>query len=291
PGIAMFEAMVGRPVLGTIPYFRDVYVDEEDGLTLQPEFGITPSESTVDIAVIVLPRMSNFTDFVSLQHETGVHLRYAYSPNELGCPDAVIIPGTKNTIEDFLYLRSKGWVEKIKSLVAEGKMLVGICGGFQMLGTSIRDPHHVESNIAQIEGLGFFQIKTEMSHEKTTRQRSLNLIANNFINQEIQVQGYQIHMGETVLQESYHALFRESPALGIISEDCGIWGTYLHGIFDNDDFRLVFVNHLRQRKGLSILTKGLNYAEFRQKQFNKLAEILHESLDLNRIYDVLFKCL
>lgn len=288
PGIQLFENMVTRPVLGTIPFFHDIYIDEEDGLFYQNRKPGT-SDDFIEVAVVTLPHMSNFTDFASLEHEAGVSLHYAHVPNETENPDVLILPGTKNTIGDLAHLQKFGWVEEIEALCQSGTMIIGICGGFQMLGRVVKDPNQVESETDEIEGLGYFEMETEMAETKTTRQRTLYVATNSFLEHPTQVSGYEIHMGQTRLRRSYPKFFQESSTQGIISENGQVWGTYLHGIFDNDEFRWQLLDSLRKRRSLPLLGHGLKFSNWRERQFDKLAELLRRNLDIERIYDLVFK--
>jgi len=289
PGVKMFEKMVQRPVIGTLPFYHDITVDEEDALPLDPvSFATQNAEKKIHIAVVKTPRLSNFTDFTPLQHETDVHLQYVAKPEEIQNADAVILPGSKSTIADWLFLRRQNWPDTLKSHVAQGKMLIGICAGFQILGSIIRDPLHIESSLKEIAGLGFFKMETELLMDKTTVRRRLQTRKNALIQTRCHVDGYEIHMGKTTLQKEHQALLEESAQAGLVTQNGRVWGTYLHGIFDNDAFRRQFLNFLLAPKGGGASENNLHFARFRQEQFDKLASLLRAHLNMAQIYDFIF---
>ena len=275
PGLDILEARTGKAVLGVVPYL-DVALEDEDSLSTALEQ--RQAEGGLDIAVIRLPRISNFTDFTALATEPGVSVRYVSSVRELGEPDVLILPGTKSTIRDLDWLRSTGLEAKILQKQARGTLILGICGGFQMLGTEVVDVEGVEGPVgARTRGLGLLPLRTEFEAEKTRTQTSLVLegLTDEFAALNGQrVDGYEIHMGRT----NNHIYYQEG----------NVFGTYLHGFFDRDGLRNAFVERLCRRKGIDPGDREVvNYEAFKEAQFAKLSAALRASLDMARIYEIL----
>ena len=321
PGLDILEARTGKAVLGVVPYL-DVALEDEDSLSTALEQ--RQAEGGIDIAVIRLPRISNFTDFTALATEPGVSVRYVSSVRELGEPDVLILPGTKSTIRDLDWLRSTGLEAKILQKQARGTLIVGICGGFQMLGTEVVDVEGVEGPAgASARGLGLLPLRTEFEAEKTRTQTSLVLegLTGEFAALNGQcVDGYEIHMGRTTpdhrttdvgprgdapealnlqLAGQGGAMASVGSASGAAttgrsSESCiyaqqgNVFGTYLHGFFDRDGLRNAFVERLCRRKGIDPGDREVvNYEAFKEAQFAKLSAALRASLDMARIYEIL----
>ena len=253
-GVAILEQRTGVPVLGVLPFLRDLVLDQEDSVTIESgSTGIPFSPETVNVAVILLPRMSNFTDFNALAAESDVALRYAKVPGDVVDADVIILPGSKQTIEDLHYVKQKGFGPVVASHVRAGREIVGLCGGFQMLGDRIDDPHAVEGG-GQTEGFRLLPIDTELHHEKQTVQVQANPLMPGVSDAEM-VRGYEIHVGLTsrrqggpcfrILDEGGD---RED---GAVSPDGLVWGTYIHGVFDDPSFRRAWINRVRVRKGLA----------------------------------------
>ena len=253
-GVAILEQRTGVPVLGVLPFLRDLVLDQEDSVTIESgSTGIPFSPETVNVAVILLPRMSNFTDFNALAAESDVALRYAKVPGDVVDADVIILPGSKQTIEDLHYVKQKGFGPVVASHVRAGREIVGLCGGFQMLGDRIDDPHAVEGG-GQTEGFQLLPIDTELHHEKQTVQVQANPLMPGVSDAEM-VRGYEIHVGLTsrrqggpcfrILDEGGD---RED---GAVSPDGLVWGTYIHGVFDDPSFRRAWINRVRIRKGLA----------------------------------------
>ena len=275
PGLDILEARTGKAVLGVVPYL-DVALEDEDSLSTALEQRQT--EGGIDIAVIRLPRISNFTDFTALATEPGVSVRYVSSVRELGEPDVLILPGTKSTIRDLDWLRSTGLEAKILQKQARGTLILGICGGFQMLGAKVVDVEGVEGPAgARARGLGLLPLRTEFETEKTRTQTSVVLegLTDEFAALNGQrVDGYEIHMGRT---NNY-----------IYYQEDNVFGTYLHGFFDSDGLRNAFVERLCRRKGIDPGDREVvNYEAFKEAQFAKLSAALRASLDMARIYEIL----
>lgn len=293
PALAFLEERTGRPVLGVVPYLEDIGLPEEDSVSLEQTTKRSSGRSCdLHIAVIGLPRISNFTDFQSLAEEEEVDLYYARNPSELGSPDAIILPGSKNTLEDLAWLRATGMAAFIVRRYREGTPVVGICGGYQMLGQVLRDPARVESTAGAAEGLKLLPVETVFQEQKTTRQVTGVIIAGGMFFQEIrgsQVQGYEIHHGNTRPLDGCQPVFwLNETREGAISRDGLCWGTYLHGLFDNDDFRRHFLNVLRQRRGLAPKAGPTMSATARREQaFDRWAWWIRDSVDVERIYHLL----
>lgn len=294
-GIRFLERKTNKPVLGVIPYFKDIRIPEEDSVILEDKkrsvkTGTARSEKLINIAVVKLPHTSNFTDFGSLENEPDVKLRYVTDKNELDSPDIIIIPGTKNTIQDLIWLRQAGLADKLLSTINSqlSTILIGICGGYQMLGEKIYDTQKIESGKKEIEGLGLLSIITHYRKEKILSQVKAKEIATG-----LEISGYEIHHGQTRQLKKYQPLFKVIERFGqvvdqhdgVISKDRRIWGTYIHGLFDADSFRRDFLNQIRQRKGQFPLLKtaGFNL----DKEFDKLADLLRKSLDIKLLYRIL----
>lgn len=285
PGIRMFENMVGRPVLGVVPHRRDTWIDEEDSLALEGK-ARGKGGSDVAIGVVRLPRISNFTDFVPLSLEQDVSLSFLQDPSEVAAYDCVILPGSKATLADARRLSKDGWFDAIRDFKNRGKMVVGICGGYQMLGERIADPRGVEGDPGETPGLGFLPLDTEMEEEKILRRVVYPLLPQGIFSKDrrIEVKGYEIHMGRTRIRGAVERLFEsDDPTIGVVSADDSVFGTYLHGLFDSDSFRRAFINVLRKQKGLGPLATGLAYREFREVQLDKLAELVEAHLDMDAI--------
>ncbi len=295
PGLDFLFKRTGIPVLGVIPFFRDIYLQEEDGVPLEAsaECGMRNAESTaqVQIAVIHLPHISNFTDFDALAAEPGVRVRYVHSGSDLDGADVVVVPGSKNTIGDLLYLREMGMEQKILSFAASGRMVVGICGGYQMLGRAIRDPHGVDGTVPEAHGMGLLAVETVMEREKQTVQARGSSRPTPFW-PVAAVRGYEIHMGRTDLLEGVQPAFvLDSGSVGprddgAVSPRQRVWGTYLHGIFDSDEFRKGFVDGIRRHKGIRPVDAS-SYERLKQDGFDKLAALVRAHVDMGKVHAIL----
>jgi len=294
PGLDQLEKYTSRPVVGVIPYYHHILIPEEDSIHQVDWTKRDTDGETVNIAVIRLPRLSNSTDFEPLQQEAGVKVRYIKTPAEMGNPDAIIVPGSKSTIADLAYLKQSGLAESIVNQARSGTPVIGICGGFQMLGKEIKDPDRVESDEGTVTGLGLLDTITVFQPQKTTRQVKARVMSNEGLLEGLQgeeVAGYEIHMGQTTGNNT-RPLFSVAPRNkeqadyidGAMSPDGLIFGSYLHGLFDNANFRHAFLSKLRQMKGLSAMP-GTPVAD-RQKQYDELADLVRQSLNLKLIYRI-----
>ncbi len=289
PGIAMIEERVKIPVTGVIPYMK-VNVEDEDSLTERFE---KKKSALIDIAVIRFPRISNFSDFTVFEQIEEVSVRYMDSVEELKGADLIILPGSKNTIGDLKWMRQNGIEAAIKK-VAGQVPIFGICGGYQMLGEAIEDPLGIEE-IGSIRGMELLPIRTVMEVSKTTNQISGTIEAMEGIfsilkNQKIS--GYEIHMGcsKRLGSESFCSIVNtktgEAMKDGTYSKE--VYGTYVHGIFDNGEIAPLIVSELAKRKGIAISSsEWMDHNTYKETQYNKMAEILREHLDMKQIYDMM----
>lgn len=293
PGLDILEERTGKPVLGVIPYFRDITIAQEDSVYLE-ERGTNPTNGNIDVAIIRLPHISNYDDFDPLEEHCTV--RYITNTAELGNPDLIILPGTKSTIADLTYLQQRGLVQAIVRQAKSGIPVIGICGGYQMLGARIDDPGKVEPKWGSIAGLGLLDNTTIFSGKKTTTQVKARITANKGLLKglkNIEISGYEIHMGQTISQTcspAFHIL--ETPKGetsyfdGAISSNGLVFGTYIHGLFHNIDFTHRFLRKLRQLRGLP-QSSGVSTTS-RNPAYDKLAEIIRKSLDMPQIYNITF---
>jgi adenosylcobyric acid synthase len=287
-GIEQIEALTQVPVLGVMPWLN-VDLEDEDSVVLQRGKYDEVTAKEVDIAVVQLPYMSNFTDFNALAAQPDVRLRYVSQPHELGGCDLAIIPGSKNTLGDLRWLREKGFDKAIFAHREAGGEVLGICGGYQMLGNHIYDA--VESGLDEMPGLGLLDVVTRFASEKTTTR-----VAGETLSGAFRLQGYEIHMGETVRgpKVSPFAQLTEcnmqpyNSLDGAVSEEGNVWGTYLHGVFDNGEFTRSLLNDLRIRKGLKAWEgEAFDYQRHKQRQFDILAAAMRENIDIERIYQIM----
>ncbi len=291
-GVSILEQRTGTSVLGVLPFLRDLVLDQEDSVTIESgSTGMSFSPETVNVAVILLPRMSNFTDFNALAAESDVALRYAKGPQDVVDADVIILPGSKQTIQDIHYVKEKGFGPVVASHVRAGREIVGLCGGFQMLGDRIDDPHAVEGG-GQTEGFRLLPIDTELHHEKKTVQVQANPLMSGVSDAEM-VRGYEIHVGMTsrrqggpcfrILDEGGD---RED---GAVSSDGLVWGTYIHGVFDDPSFRRAWINRVRVRKGLAPneLADSRNVTRRLTAALDDWADHVERHLDMKLVFQAL----
>lgn len=287
PGIQMLEERCKKKVLGIVPYL-DVDIEEEDSLARQLEKRDVTAE--LDIAVIKLRKISNFTDFQALSMDEGVSVRYVERPSEMGNPHMIILPGSKNTIGDMKWLRESGLEAVLLRHVQKGTLIFGICGGFQLLGRQIVDETGAEGG-GEIRGLGLLPVTTYFEEEKTQRCRGGNTmeLSGPFAPlSHKQVKGYEIHMGKTVYHEDSPSYFLNTDEGfdGCIKGN--VAGTYFHGIFDEEDIRKALLSLLYERCGLGEYNKEvLSFQAHKERQYDKLADALRESMDIKEIYRIL----
>ncbi|WP_437888796.1 cobyric acid synthase [Phytobacter sp. V91] len=293
PGIKQIEELTGVPVLGVMPWL-DVDLEDEDGVALQRGKYLRTGERAVDIAVVQLPHISNFTDFNALAALPDVRVHYVRSPDELHDASLIILPGSKNTLGDLRWLQESGLAQAILQASRRDVPVLGVCGGYQMLGETIVD--EVESGLGTQPGLGLLNTLTHFAHNKTTTlvgatvQGELpGLLAGCA---HLELQGYEIHMGETTLHPGCRPLLwleKEGVLIadGAVSENGLVFGTYLHGLFDSDAFTRTFINALRARKGLPPLDITVDYARYKSQQFDRLAQGMRQNIDIDRIYQIM----
>ena len=281
PAVDFLENKTKKPVLGIIPYIEKIGVDDEDSVSLDeknPSALSTQPSALIKIAVIRLGKISNFTDFDSLASEPDVNLFYAKNPAELDDADLIILPGSKNTSEDLIFLRENNFAEKILSLAEKNIPIVGICGGFQMLGEKIFDPNKTESNFTELDGLKLLPLETTFSENKFTRQIKIDEENFIFLDEKISAKnlvGYEIHSGVTKNLDK--KIFAQK----------NILGTYVHGIFDNDKFRRDILNLIRRKKNLPPLEVTRNIFAEKQKNYDRLAEIVRENLNMDLLKKIM----
>ena len=297
PAIDFLEEKTGKPVLGVIPHIEQMGIDDEDSVSLQEKMAV-PEDGDVKIAVIQTPKISNFTDFDALSNEQDVSLYYVKDSEGLGQPDVIMLPGSKNTTEDMLYLRKSGLADLILAHAAAGKPVIGICGGYQMLGELICDPEHTESENDQVAGLGLLGMKTVFAREKLTSQVKGVCHALPFMGQSISaddLRGYEIHMGHTEFTRpgDVHP-FTISERRNAVCQDVegtangtNVFGTYIHGVFDNDGFRRSLLNAVRIAKGLAPLANTRNTAAEKQQAYEHLADVVEDALDMDKLYEIM----
>ena len=290
PGLATLEELTGKPVLGVVPML-DVDIDDEDSLSSKLTGGSRVGR--VDVAVIRLPRLSNFTDFNPLERMEGVGVRYVSAPGELGRPDLIVLPGTKSTMDDLKWMRQNGLEALVLKHAARGGAVVGICGGYQMLGRVLSDPDGVEGG-GTMAGMGLLPTETVFLGEKTrTRvsgafRRGEGLFASLA---GVPFHGYEIHMGETAYLEGAVPLTKLTCLDGAEKLDGAargnVWGSYVHGIFDAGGFAQGLVNALLSAKGLTPDAAAVDWETYQEEQYDKLAAGVRASLDMDRVYRIL----
>jgi adenosylcobyric acid synthase len=292
PGLRMIEARLHKPCLGVIPHIPNLALDEEDSLGLdtsrtQPWSTDASPDRPLRIAVLALPSFSNFTDFDALQHEPSVALRFCKHASELPLADILILPGSKQTVEDLLWMRGQHLDAAILAHAAHS-LVVGICGGMQMLGAAILDPHFMEHG-GRAEALNLLPFTTYMNAAKTTRQAAGSLATSTLFHQPvpaIPLNGYEIHIGETTYAANAlpFSFLHDAQPDGCISPDTRIFGTYLHGLFDDDTFRHTFIAAARAFHQLAPATHFENWKQKREASLNQLASTVRASLDMPRIF-------
>ncbi len=285
-GIEWIEQRTGLPVLGLIPYYRHIEIDSEDGMPLEtvidPPTGPTPGK--IGIACIRLPHISNFTDFNPLIRNPGVAFHYLSKPRDLSDYDLLILPGTKNVRFDLQWLSDAGWRDQLDSFAAAGGRIMGVCGGYQMLGQQIDDPHGVEAAAGSSAGLGLLDVETTLRESKQL-SRSQGMLHGNA---DVGVDGYEIHVGETTLgseatpfawlsQRNREAV---QAADGAVSPDGRVWGSYLHGIFDAPAYRDALLSELSSDY---VAEDAEHAARFKQQEYDKLGAHFEEYVDMDRL--------
>lgn len=298
-GIDYLERRLDQPCLGVIPYLHNHGIDDEDSVSLERRAVRPPSMNGEELSVCVVgfPYLANFTDFTALEQQPDVVVYYTRRPDEARLADVLILPGSKNTISDLLWLKQNGWTEAVEEHTAAGKPLLGVCGGFQMLGTEISDPYHTEGDVTVAQGLGALDIKTVLAREKVTRQASASFYDASSLPEcrgNTMFSGYEIHLGETLLGEGIKPLFRLQRAGddevlwdGAVACDGKILGTYLHGLFDSVDGLRWLLNHWRRLRGKDQLHEVVDPKAERERRYDALAAHFRQHLNLDLIYRAL----
>lgn len=297
PALDFLEMKTGKPVLGVVPHLDRLGIDDEDSVSLEDK---QQSNKTgeLDIAVLRLPKISNFTDFDALANETDVQVRYVRQGEAIGKPDLIILPGSKNTTEDLLYLRHNGYEKELIKLVKSGTPVVGICGGYQMLGREVQDPDHTESDLDQVMGLGLIDSITIFEADKVTHQVKAAADCHKFLGINYSgdnLTGYEIHMGRTQFLSTVDPAFTITTRSGeqvqmndgAVSADGLVMGTYMHGIFDNDAYRRAVLDALRVRKGLSPLGIVQDTLARKDAAYDRLAGVVRQSMNMDLVYRIL----
>ena len=295
-GIDLIAKRTRRPVLGVLPFMADLALPEEDSVALgrKPAPGSNPAPNSLQIGVLRLPHISNYTDFDPLEHEPGVALRYLDRRDALTGFDLLILPGTKNTINDLIYVKETGLADEIKAHVTNGGRLLGICGGYQILGQEVRDPLGSEGPTRTEAGLGLLPIVTTMAGDKTTTQVKAMALEALGTEGTDALSAYEIHMGETVAQgpgsPAFAIVERHGRAArvadGWVSPDGRVAGTYLHGVFENDAFRRRFLQTLSPGSNLPA-AGGLSFRDFLEAQLDRLADAMRQHLDITQLKDLI----
>lgn len=291
-GVKMLEELCGIPVVGVVPYYKDIYIEEEDSLALATK-SLQAEQGKVNIAVVLLRHLSNFTDFNVLERDPRVHLFYTNNTEELVKADIIILPGSKSTLADLYELRRNGVAQAVVRAHREGAAVLGICGGYQLMGQEVFDPDHVEGDIERLPGLGLLPVSTRMTGEKVTRQVKFQLFENGGRATEdgtlkLSMSGYEIHMGSTVPIEGTSAsplnMLEDGLCDGYIV-DSTCMGTYIHGILDNPEFIDFLLKPFAGK--LSETAEAFNYQQFKEEQYDKLAEHVRQHVDMPLIYKIL----
>ena len=289
-GIQILEQKGEVPVLGVIPYLRGLSLPDEDAVSVEVASRAAQPASVdqTDIAVLALPRIANFDDFDALRAEPGVHIRHVDSASQLGKPHAIIIPGTKSTMADLEWLRQTGLADLIIDFARNGGAVVGICGGYQMLGQSIHDPLHVESQNNSKDGLGLLSVVTTFAEKKATYQVHAQILKFESLAGEM-LEGYEIHSGETKGQKPWVEIISRNGGQvkipdGSVSSNGKIWGCYLHGIFANDSFRHVWLESL----GWKNSQRTSSQIEF-NRSLDKLADAVEGALNIGLLEKIIWE--
>ncbi|MEC0255169.1 cobyric acid synthase [Paenibacillus lautus] len=315
PGLDWLEERTGIPVLGVLPYIQDMRIEAEDSVVLDELQSQRQEQRDLDIVVIRYPRISNFTDVDALRWEPDVVVRFVQSADELGTPDVIILPGTKDTISDLGFLQDRGLADAIlRQTQQRDVQLVGICGGYQMLGEQLSDPHAVEGSVREAKGLELLPIRTSfLKHKRTVRVRGellqehpLRVVISD-TEADSTITAYEIHMGVTQWSaladgSGYRPLFSieadgtdslkatediQPHVEGTATSDGRIWGSYLHGLFDNDVFRRSWLNGIRMKKGLMPISETFKAEERKFAEFDRVADVVRDHVDMKKIYEII----
>ncbi len=279
PGLKMLEDKTGLPVLGVVPWMR-LDIDDEDSLA--PSLERREAHKPLDAAVIRLPRISNFTDFAALESHPLVGVRYVDRPADLGAPDLLILPGTKSTMDDLLWLRQSGLEAAIQKSAAAGTPVLGVCGGYQMLGRALSDPEGAEGVPGRtLRGLDLLPIDTVFEPQKTRTRKTAAVLAAPFAGARLE--GYEIHMGRTEVRGAPFCRLEGGQEDGCASGN--VWGTYLHGLFDSGELTAALAGFLCERKGIgAAIAAPVDRRTYLDRQYDLLAEGVRRALDMEAVY-------
>ena len=293
PGLRQIEDKTGKPVIGVLHYQGDLGLDEEDAIPVERWKPRHKGDyhKPVKIVVLGLRYISNFTDFDPFMYEPDVELKYSLDEMDIKSADLIIVPGSKNTVTDLLFLRENGIDKIVRAAAESGTAVAGICGGYQMLGRKIFDPHNVESSHTEVEGIGLLDIETTLDKTKTTCQLSANLVSRKWFGavqssstcKWNQLKGYEIHMGHTTGDVGLFNIKRLNGSEDYVPDGSvkeNVWGTYIHGIFDNDGLRTSVINSLRMKKGLPPREETTIYHSKKEEAIERWADILGKSVDI-----------
>lgn len=281
PGLRMVEEKTGIPVLGVVPYIR-VDIDDEDSLA--PRLSTKSEVKPLDIAIIRIPRMSNFTDFAPLEAHEVIGVRYVESAKELRSPDMVIIPGTKSTMDDLLWMRQNGIESAIQKLASSGTPVLGVCGGYQMMGEKLSDPNHIEGDLEEMHGMGLLPTETTFTNLKTRTRFTADVKAKDF--EGAKLDGYEIHMGESIVKGDSFLTLENGKDDGCVFGTN--FGTYLHGLFDTGELTEKLVKYLCDRKGIEYSEAApISHSAYVEKQYDILADGVRAALDFDKIYKIM----
>ena len=279
PGLSMLEEKTHLPVVGVVPYLK-VDIEDEDSLSQRLE--MRGGKKPLDAAIIRLPHLSNFTDFMPMEQHPLLGVRYVSNAHELGAPDLILLPGTKNTVDDLLWLRQCGLETALLKLAAKGTPVLGVCGGYQMLGQTLADPEGTESGRPQtLHGLGLLPTQTTFTAEKRRTQSQATVTAEPFAGAHLT--GYEIHTGRTTVQGAPFCTLADGTPEGCVQGQ--LFGTYLHGLFDSGELTEQFAAYLCRRKGIDPAAAApISMQEYRTQQLDLLADGVRHNLDLAAVY-------
>ena len=285
-GFDIIENLTGVKTLGVIPY-TNIDIEDEDSLSEKyKSFKLNKNSNKIKISVIKLKHISNATDIDALSIYDDVEIQFVSERSQIGNEDLIIIPGSKNTIDDLKCLKESGIADEIIKRARTETIIFGICGGFQILGNKVKDPYHIEGDIEELNGLGLLDLETIMENEKTLVQYNGKLVVDNGILKTLnnfEIKGYEIHQGIT--QGNEKNLTTDDRTI-FVNRD-SIIATYLHGIFDNKNFTDVLLNEIRRRKGLEEVNNNISYEEYKLKEFDKLEKLVRENVDIDEIYKII----
>ena len=285
-GFDIIENLTGVKTLGVIPY-TDIDIEDEDSLSEKyKSFKLNKNSNKIKISVIKLKHISNATDIDALSIYNDVEIQFVSERSQIGNEDLIIIPGSKNTIDDLKCLKESGIAEEIIKRARTETIIFGICGGFQILGNKVKDPYHIEGDIEELNGLGLLDLETIMENEKTLVQYKGKLVVDNGILKTLnnfEIKGYEIHQGITKGNEKN--LTTDERTIFVNRDN--IIATYLHGIFDNKNFTDTLLNEIRRRKGLEEVNNNISYEEYKLKEFDKLEKLVRENVDIDEIYKII----